>query len=92
MSLAGNELSIAGHGRGRSVEHSRLLETASSSLGPVPVGLSALVAALVLESLLVLPGEVPVPRQEGTSVVDLHGLQDVVANKVIEARLCSWDE
>lgn len=49
--------------------------------------LSAGVTALLTKRLLVQPGEVPVPREEVTSVVDAQGLVDVSRDEVIEASL-----
>lgn len=44
------------------------------------------VATLVAHSFLEVPDIVPVPGQEGSSVVDTHGLVDVRGNEVIVAR------
>lgn len=51
--------------------------------GVAVVGLAALVATLVAEGLLICPGEVPVPRKEVTSDVDVEGLLDVGGDEVI---------
>ncbi len=49
--------------------------------------LGAIVATLRLESLLIQPGEIPVPGEEVARVVDLHCLIDVCRDEVIEAVL-----
>src|SRR5512140_3443005 len=46
--------------------------------------LSALIAALILQGLLVQPGVVPMPREKIASPVDGHGLVDVGGHKVVE--------
>lgn len=49
--------------------------------------LSTLVTTLVSESLLVHPGEVPVPREEVSSVMYSLGLVQVNSHPVVEPRL-----
>lgn len=59
-------------------------------LGPIVVGLITFVTALVAKRLLVGIGEVPVPRQEVTRVVDGEGLANVCCDEVVETVLASW--
>jgi hypothetical protein len=61
LAASGDELAVAGHGELGAVEHGRVFEARDGGLGPVPVWLVALVAALVSERLLVLPCEVTMP-------------------------------
>jgi len=71
IALAGDVCAVAGHGSSGAVKDGRFLSAGLSCLGPVPVRLVASVAAFVAESLLVRPGEVAVPGQEGTLEVSL---------------------
>lgn len=58
-------------------------------LGPVPVGLRPVVAALLTEGLLVLVDVPPMPWLEVAAEVDVEGLLDMGHDKVIEPRPCS---
>ena len=64
VAFVGNVFAVTGHGVGGAVEHEGIFEADEGRLGPVPVGLSALVAAFAAQGLLVLPGEIAVPAEE----------------------------
>ena len=66
FAASGDEFTVSGHGELGAVKHGGVLKTRDRRLGPIPVGLVALVATLVSERLLVLPCEVAVPSQECT--------------------------
>lgn len=85
LTAARNEHAVARHRGVRAIKQWRVLKTALCGLSPVPVRLVALVAALIAESLLVLPGEVAVPSEEGTGVMNRTGLVDVGAYPVVES-------
>ena len=71
IALAGDVCAVARHGGIGAVKDGRFLSAGLSCLGPIPVRLVASVAAFVAEGLLVRPGVVPVPGQEGTLEVSL---------------------
>jgi hypothetical protein len=53
--------------------------------GPTVVWLISLVAAFVTKRLFIGPGEVTVPRQEASCHVNIEGLLDMSAYKVVVA-------
>ena len=71
IALAGDVCAVARYGGVGAVKDGRVLDAGLGCLGPVPVRLVASVAAFVAESLLIRPGVVAVPGQEGTLEVIL---------------------
>ena len=80
---------IATHACVATVEDGRLVDIIRVG-EPVPVGLGALVPALVLQGLFIRPDEVAVPGKEETVTVNTHGQVHVDSDKVIVPSLRSW--
>lgn len=83
---SGDVLSVAGHGVGRAVDERVRRQRLLGVLGPVPVRLVSLVAALVAQRRLVEPDELTVPSEEGARAVNKRGLKNVRGLEVVVAR------